>query len=215
MKIIKFFGFFLPLISFAQEDFGKLYYPEINKAELAYIQDDYQAAFTHYTSAFVAVKKPLARDIFNAVVCKFLLKDFEGAKPLLLKLAQKGIAAEDLEKKEVFQIEGIKAEWANYRFVYEQFYSIIEEKKDQDFIENINIYLNDILVLYSDGITEAANTKFEFYEEQRLMTIIKKHKDKTPKEIALGILEDVIKFSKNGSYLMTTKEKKNSPKLFL
>ena len=68
------------------------------------------------------------------------------------------------------------------------------------FIENINIYLNDILVLYSDGITEAANTKFEFYEEQRLMTIIKKLKDKTPKEIALGILEDVIMFSKNGSY---------------
>jgi sigma-B regulation protein RsbU (phosphoserine phosphatase) len=68
------------------------------------------------------------------------------------------------------------------------------------FVENINIYLNDILVLYSDGITEAANTKFEFYEEQRLMAIIKKLKDKTPKEIALGILEDVIKFSKNGSY---------------
>ena len=68
------------------------------------------------------------------------------------------------------------------------------------FVENINIYLNDILVLYSDGITEAANTKFEFYEEQRLMTIIKKLKDKTPKEIALEILEDVIKFSKNGSY---------------
>ena len=68
------------------------------------------------------------------------------------------------------------------------------------FVENINIYLNDILVLYSDGITEAANTKFEFYEEQRLMTMIKKLKDKSPKEIALGILEDVIKFSKNGSY---------------
>ena len=68
------------------------------------------------------------------------------------------------------------------------------------FVENINIYLNDILVLYSDGITEAANTKFAFYEEHRLMTMIKKLKDKTPKEIALEILEDVIKFSKNGSY---------------
>jgi len=30
--------------------------------------------------------------------------------------------------------------------------------------------------------------------------MIRKLKDKTPKEIALGILEDVIKFSKNGSY---------------
>ncbi|MCP9767390.1 hypothetical protein EGI22_05670 [Lacihabitans sp. LS3-19] len=138
MKALKLLIFFLPLISFAQEDFGKLYYPEINKAELAYTQDDYQASFTHYASAFSAVKKPLARDIFNAVVCKFMLKDFEGAKPMLLKLAQKGIPAEDLEQKEMFQIEGIKAEWANFRFVYEQFYSILEEKKDQDFIENIN-----------------------------------------------------------------------------
>ena len=68
------------------------------------------------------------------------------------------------------------------------------------FVENINIYLNDILVLYSDGITEAANTKFAFYGEQRLITMIKKLKDRTPKEIALEILEDVIKFSKNGSY---------------
>jgi sigma-B regulation protein RsbU (phosphoserine phosphatase) len=68
------------------------------------------------------------------------------------------------------------------------------------FVENINIYLNDILVLYSDGITEAANTKFAFYGEHRLMSIIKKLKDKTPKEIALEILEDVIKFSTNGSY---------------
>ena len=68
------------------------------------------------------------------------------------------------------------------------------------FVENINIYLNDILVLYSDGITEAANSKFAFYGEQRLMMLIKKLKDKTPKEMALGILEDVIKFSTNGSY---------------
>ena len=68
------------------------------------------------------------------------------------------------------------------------------------FVENINIYPNDILVLYSDGVTEAANSKFAFYEEQKLITMIKKLKDKSPKEIALGILEDVIKFSKNGSY---------------
>ena len=67
-------------------------------------------------------------------------------------------------------------------------------------VENINIYPNDILVLYSDGVTEAANTKFNFYGEQRLISTIKKLKENSAKEIALGILEDVIKFSKNGSY---------------
>lgn len=68
------------------------------------------------------------------------------------------------------------------------------------FVENVNIYPNDILVLYSDGVTEAANTKFAFYGEQRLISIIKKLKEKSAKEICIGILEDVIKFSKNGSY---------------
>lgn len=68
------------------------------------------------------------------------------------------------------------------------------------FVENINIYPNDILVLYSDGVTEAANHKSVFYGEQRLISTIKKLKDKSAKEICLGILEDVIKFSKNGTY---------------
>ena len=68
------------------------------------------------------------------------------------------------------------------------------------FVENINIYPNDILVLYSDGVTEAANSKFVFYGEQRLVSMVRKLKDKSPKEIALAILEDVIKFSTNGSY---------------
>lgn len=67
-------------------------------------------------------------------------------------------------------------------------------------VENINIYPDDILVLYSDGVTEAANNKSSFYGEQRLNTIVKKLKDKSSKEIALGILEDVIKFSNNGTY---------------
>ncbi|MCP9754835.1 hypothetical protein EGI26_06625, partial [Lacihabitans sp. CCS-44] len=77
---------------FAQLDFRKEYYPVINRAEMAITKDDYQTAFTEYQTAFSAVKTPLARDIFNAVACKFLLNDFEGAKPLLLKLARKGIS---------------------------------------------------------------------------------------------------------------------------
>lgn len=67
-------------------------------------------------------------------------------------------------------------------------------------VENINIYPDDFLVLYSDGVTEAANNKSSFYGEQRLNTIVRKLKEKSAKEIALGILEDVFKFSKNGTY---------------
>lgn len=68
------------------------------------------------------------------------------------------------------------------------------------YIENIKIRLNDILVLYSDGIVEATNSKEMQYDDQRLMNLIKKAKDKTPKGIAYAILDDVIKFSKNGTY---------------
>ncbi len=34
--------------------------------------------------------------------------------------------------------------------------------------DSINFSKGDILIIYSDGITEAANDKFQFYEENRL-----------------------------------------------
>jgi len=68
------------------------------------------------------------------------------------------------------------------------------------FIESINIHLDDILVIYSDGVVESSNNKEVFYGEQRLINLIKKAKDKTPKEIVYTILDDVIKFSKGGIY---------------
>ena len=122
---------------FAQVDFRKEYYPAINRAEMAITKDDYQTAFTEYQTAFSAVKTPLARDIFNAVACKFLLNDFEGAKPLLLKLAKKGIKAEDLEKQEVFMLDNIKAQWNTYKFLYEQIQSLQYEVVSANLLEKI------------------------------------------------------------------------------
>jgi sigma-B regulation protein RsbU (phosphoserine phosphatase) len=68
------------------------------------------------------------------------------------------------------------------------------------YIESINIRLNDIVVIYSDGVVESSNSKEIFYGEQRLTSLIRKVKDKSPKEIVYSILDDVIKFSKNGIY---------------
>ena len=113
--------------TFAQVDFRKEYYPAINRAEMAVTKDDYQTAFSEYQTSFSAVKTPLARDIFNAVACKFLLNDFEGAKPLLLKLAKKGIASSSLEEKEVFKLDNVKNKWNNYKFSYEQIQGMQEE----------------------------------------------------------------------------------------
>ncbi len=109
---------FLTTQVFAQVDFRTEYYPAVNRAEMAITKDDYQTAFTEYQTAFSAVKTPLARDIFNALACKFLLNDFEGAKPLLLKLAKKGIAVEVLDRKEVFSSLNIKEKWILFKSVY-------------------------------------------------------------------------------------------------
>jgi sigma-B regulation protein RsbU (phosphoserine phosphatase) len=61
--------------------------------------------------------------------------------------------------------------------------------------DSINFDKGDLLVIYSDGITEAANEKYKFYEEKRLEKLIRKLSDRTSKEIALEIIEDVQKFS--------------------
>lgn len=65
--------------------------------------------------------------------------------------------------------------------------------------DSINFDKGDLLIIYSDGITEAANNKYQFYEENRLKNIISKIVNKTAKEIALSIIEDVQKFSTSDS----------------
>jgi sigma-B regulation protein RsbU (phosphoserine phosphatase) len=67
-------------------------------------------------------------------------------------------------------------------------------------VENINFAPGDVLLIFSDGVTESANSYFEQYGDERLEAILLSLKQKSPKEIVLTILEDVIKFSKNGLY---------------
>ena len=67
-------------------------------------------------------------------------------------------------------------------------------------VENINFAIGDVLVIFSDGVTESANSEFEQYGDERLKKMLIKVKEKSPKEITYTLLEDVIKFSKNGQY---------------
>lgn len=67
-------------------------------------------------------------------------------------------------------------------------------------IENINFEINDVLLIYSDGVIESTNSEFNDYGEKRLLNQLKINKHLSPKEIAYNILDDVIKFSKNGKY---------------
>ncbi len=67
-------------------------------------------------------------------------------------------------------------------------------------VDNINFNRNDILLIYSDGVTESTDDKFNLYGEKRLQEILIKLKTKTPKEITYSILEDIINFSRGGQY---------------
>jgi sigma-B regulation protein RsbU (phosphoserine phosphatase) len=66
--------------------------------------------------------------------------------------------------------------------------------------ENINFNPGDVLVIYTDGITEAMNRDGDLYEENRLEEVILNTAHLSPKEIAYSILDDVIRFSADGIY---------------
>jgi sigma-B regulation protein RsbU (phosphoserine phosphatase) len=68
------------------------------------------------------------------------------------------------------------------------------------FYESILIKLGDVLVLYTDGIVEAMDSKFELYGEDRLRKVIEKNTEKTPKELCNAIIEDVQIYSAGGEY---------------
>jgi sigma-B regulation protein RsbU (phosphoserine phosphatase) len=59
---------------------------------------------------------------------------------------------------------------------------------------------NDLLVLYTDGIVEATNSKFEFFGEDRLKEVILNSKNFSAREIAQNLIEAVQKFSARAKY---------------
>lgn len=60
--------------------------------------------------------------------------------------------------------------------------------------DSINFKPGDILVIFSDGVVDSANDKYEFYEEKRLKKVIQSSNHLSAKEIAHSILDDVLKF---------------------
>jgi sigma-B regulation protein RsbU (phosphoserine phosphatase) len=58
----------------------------------------------------------------------------------------------------------------------------------------------DILLLYTDGITEAPDENRQLFGEQRLVNLLRIHKLKSPKEICQYILQEVQIYSRSGEY---------------
>jgi sigma-B regulation protein RsbU (phosphoserine phosphatase) len=72
---------------------------------------------------------------------------------------------------------------------------------DQEYkIDSFYFKKYDTLVLYTDGLVEATNNKFEFYGEERLRQEILNNKHFPARDIAANILQSVQTFSSRAKY---------------
>jgi phosphoserine phosphatase RsbU/P len=67
-------------------------------------------------------------------------------------------------------------------------------------INSINFSAGDVLLIFSDGVTDSTNSDFESFGEERLSKLLLKSKHLSPKEIVYFIFDELIKYSKNGEY---------------
>ncbi len=61
-------------------------------------------------------------------------------------------------------------------------------------IDRLALSPGDVVVLYSDGITEAMNTKLELFGEDRLQSVVDRHADAEAGDIERAILKEVREF---------------------
>lgn len=64
------------------------------------------------------------------------------------------------------------------------------------YFETVTLDSDDVLVLYTDGVSEARNTAKEEYSEERIVSIVKKFKNKTSEDIQNLLLDDIKVFTK-------------------
>jgi transposase len=62
-------------------------------------------------------------------------------------------------------------------------------------LQKISLHKGDILVIYTDGITEAMNTRKDQYGEARLIQVIKENAHLTPAEFVNALNESIAQFT--------------------
>ena len=63
--------------------------------------------------------------------------------------------------------------------------------------KTLSIRKGDIVMLYTDGVTEAENSKKEQYGTKKLMDAFLKYRDKSSKDIVENIYKDIYSFIEN------------------
>ena len=79
--------------------------------------------------------------------------------------------------------------------------SVLGPSPNQEYyLDSLYLEKGDSLILYTDGIVEATNDKFEFYGEDRLKQVILNNREETPEIMCEKIIENVQKYSAHGKY---------------
>ncbi len=60
--------------------------------------------------------------------------------------------------------------------------------------QEIPIYHDDLIIILTDGVTEARNSEGTFIDKQKLLEYIKKHKHMHPQDIVQIIYETILNF---------------------
>lgn len=63
-------------------------------------------------------------------------------------------------------------------------------------VENTYLSVDDLLVIYTDGLSEARNTNGDFYGEARLQKFVQEYAHKSAQELCSIIMDDVQKYSR-------------------
>jgi hypothetical protein len=130
--------------AFAQDDFTRIYHPIINEAELAIVDTNYYEALDFYKEAFANVKKPFAKDYYNAAICAAMTGKLSLTFDYLEKIVEKGYPSDSLRKDVFFHyVADTCKRWGDF------------EKQMRLVKPNINWEIRDSLkVLYALAIKE-------------------------------------------------------------
>jgi sigma-B regulation protein RsbU (phosphoserine phosphatase) len=59
----------------------------------------------------------------------------------------------------------------------------------------LEVRAGDTLVLYTDGVTDAMDDDGNFFEEERLVELVRRHRDMAPAALVQTLIETVTRFS--------------------
>jgi hypothetical protein len=160
---------------FAQENFLETYHPNRNQAEMAIISGDYQEAANFYAIAFKSVSNPLAKDIFNAMVCNLLIENYQISRSLLIKLAEKGISEDRISTKAIFELEKYDKFWKDNKGTYLSIQTAIlqedtgELKQKKEKLDSILRSFNSELNIRYNQLEDTTFLKTENVEKNKLL----------------------------------------------